>query len=421
MSSEFEHKLEIYAEVILKVGLNLQPGQRLLIGGPTLEHDGVPFESAPLVRKIAKKAYQMGARLVDVVWGDDELRKIRFQDAPKDSIEEYPKWRIKSRYDISKAGDANMHFSSPAHDLLSDVDSEVVSKFQKSYYMQMKDVYDLLTANAFNWLIVPLPNDNWADKLFPDVPQNSRKDKLWDIIFKICRIDQDDPISAWELHNSTLEKRCNYLNQKQYTALKLTGPGTDLIVGLPKNHIWDGGSTLGQNGITFTANLPTEEIYTMPHKDKVEGVVSISKPVYYGGYTVENCRFTFSKGEIIEATAEKGESYLLKTLKTDEGASRLGEIALVPNSSPISQSGLLFYDMLIDENAANHIALGQAYRESVKGGDKMTDEEFLAAGGNNSLIHLDFMIGSGEMNVDGIFENGTSEPVMRNGEWAFDV
>lgn len=421
MSSEFEQKLEKYAEVILKVGLNLQPGQRLLIGGPTLDADGVPLESAPLVRLIAMKAYQMGARLVDVVWGDKQLRLLRFQNAPKYSIEEYPKWRIDARYDISKAGDANLHFLSPNPDLLSEVEPKLISQFQTSFYKQMKLVHELLTSNAFNWLVVSVPNDEWADKLFPDLPQNSRKDKLWDIIFEICRINHEDPISAWEIHNENLSKCSKYLNQKQYTALKLTAPGTDLMIGLPKDHYWEGGSSTAQNGIIFTPNLPTEEVYTMPHKDKVEGVVSTSKPVYYGGCTIENCRLKFSKGRIVEAKAEKGEEFLLKTIETDEGARRLGEIALVPHSSPISQSGLLFYNMLIDENASNHIALGQAYRESLKGGEALSDEDFMVAGGNNSLIHLDFMIGSGEMNVDGILEDETAEPIMRNGEWAFDV
>ncbi len=421
MSSEFEQKLEKYAEVLLKVGLNLQPGQRLLIGGPTLDADGVPLESAPLVRLLAKKAYQMGARLVDVVWGDKQLRLIRFQNAPKDSIEEYPKWRIDARYDISKAGDANLQFTSPNPDLLSEVEPELISQFQTSYYKQMKLVYDLLTSNAFNWLVASVPNDDWADKIFPDIPQNRRKNKLWDTIFEICRINQEDPIAAWEKHNDNLVKRCNYLNQKQYTALKLTAPGTDLMIGLPKDHYWEGGRGIAQNGITFTANIPTEEVFTMPHKDKVEGVVSTTKPVYYGGCTIENCRLKFSKGRIVEVQAEKGEEFILKTLETDEGARQLGEIALVPHSSPISQSGLLFYSMLIDENASNHIALGQAYRDSLKNGKALTDEEFMAAGGNNSLIHLDFMIGSGEMNVDGILEDETTEPIMRNGEWAFDL
>ncbi|NVM37341.1 MAG: aminopeptidase [Candidatus Lokiarchaeota archaeon] len=421
MSSEFEQKLEKYAEVILKVGLNVQPGQRLLIGGPTLDADGVPLESAPLVRLIAKKAYQMGARLVDVVWGDEQLRLIRFQNAPTNLIEEYPKWKIDARYDISKAGDANLHFLSPNPELLSEVKPALISQFQTAFYKQMKHVYDLLTSNAFNWLIVSFPNDDWADKLFPDVPQNSRKDKLWDAIFEICRINHEDPISAWKIHNENLSECCKYLNQKQYTALKLMAPGTDLMIGLPTDHIWQGGSTTAQNGITFTGNIPTEEVYTMPHKDKVEGIVSTTKPVYYGGCTIENCRLRFSKGRIFEATAEKGEEFLLKTLETDEGACGLGEIALVPHSSPISQSGLLFYSMLIDENASNHIALGQAYRDTLKNGEALTDEEFMTAGGNNSLIHLDFMIGSGEMNVDGILEDDTAEPIMRNGEWAFKV
>ena len=421
MSTEFEQKLEKYADVILRVGLNLQPGQRLLIGGPTLGADGVPLESAPLVRLIAKKAYQIGARLVDVIWGDEQLRLFRFQNAPKGSIEKIPKWRINARYDISKAGDANLHFMSPNPDLLSEVEPELISQSQTSFYKQMKIVYDLLTANAFNWLVVAVPNDAWADKLFPDVPQNGRKDKLWDIIFEMCHINQEDPITAWQNHNESLSKHCKYLNQKKYTALKLTAPGTDLMVGLPIDHIWQGGSTMAQNGISFTANLPTEEIFTMPHKDKVEGVVSTTKVLYYGGVTIENCRLTFLKGRIVEAKADKGEEFLLKSIETDDGARKLGEIALVPHSSPISQSGLLFYNMLIDENASNHIALGQAYRESLKEGETLSDEDFMIAGGNNSLIHLDFMIGSGEMNVDGILDDETAEPIMRNGEWAFEV
>jgi aminopeptidase len=421
MSSEFEQKLEKYAEVLLKIGVNLQPGQRLLIGGPTLDADGIPLEAAPLVRIVAKKAYEMGARLVDVVWGDKQLRLMRFQHAPKDSIGEYPKWKIDARFDIATAGDANLNFTSPTPDLLSEVEPKLISQSQTSFYKQIKPVFDLLTINAFNWLVASVPNDDWADKLFPDIPQNRRKDKLWDIIFEICRINQEDPIAAWEKHLNDLAKRCDYLNQKQFTALKLTAPGTDLTIGLPKAHHWEGGRGTAQNGISFTANIPTEEVFTMPHKDKVEGFVTTTKPVYYGGCTIENCRLEFEKGRVIEAQAEKGEEFIVKTLETDEGARRLGEIALVPHSSPISQSNLLFYSMLIDENASNHIAIGQAYRDSLKNGKTLTDEEFMAAGGNNSLIHLDFMIGSGEMNVDGILEDTTTEPIMRNGEWVFQL
>ncbi|MFX1493071.1 MAG: aminopeptidase [Promethearchaeota archaeon] len=421
MKSEFEKNLEKYAEVILKVGLNLQPKQRLLIGGATISYDGISFEAAPLVRIIAKKAYQMGARLVDVIWGDEQLRLIRFQYGPEKSLNEYPKWRIDARLDISQAGDANLHIKSSNPDLLNDVDPNLILKFQLPLQKQLKPVSNLITQYHLNWLIISIPNRVWADKIFPDIPSNERIQKFWDIIFKICRITEEDPISAWQNHNENLHKRCNYLNQKQYKALKLTSPETDLTVGLPKGHIWHGGSVTSQSGIIFTPNLPTEEIFTIPHKDRVDGVVKTTRPVFYQGKVIEDCIFKFSNGRIIEAQAKVGEEIILKTIDIDEGARRLGEIALVPNSSPLSQAGLLFYDILLDENASNHIAVGQAFRNSLKDSKKLTDEEFMAAGGNNSIIHLDMMIGSGEMNVDGILEDETEEPVMRNGEWAFDV
>ncbi len=421
MSSEFEQNLEKYAEVILKVGLNLQPGQRLLIGGATTSRDGISFEVAPLVRVITKKAYQMGARLVDVVWGDEELRLIRFQYGPENSLDEYPQWRIDARLDISQAGDANLHIMSSNPDLLSNIDSKLISKFQLNLQKNLKPVLDLITQNALNWLIVSAPTKAWADKLFPNIPSNERMQKLWDVIFKICRIDKDNPISAWQKHDEALHKRCNYLDQKQYNALKLTSAETDLTVGLPKNHIWTGGSVKTLNGIDFTANLPTEEIYTLPHKDRVEGVVKTTRPVFYQGKIIEDCVFKFSEGKIVEAEAKIGNDMIQSIIDTDEGARNIGEIALVPNSSPISQMGLLFYNILIDENASNHIALGQGYRDSLKNGDEMTEEEFMAAGGNQSLIHLDVMIGSRDMNVDGVLEDGSLEPVMRNGEWAFEV
>jgi aminopeptidase len=285
----------------------------------------------------------------------------------------------------------------------------------------MKHVYDLVNSNSHTWLVVPSANDRWADKLFPDIPQNKRKDRLWEKIFEMCHINQKDPVMAWRNHINDLTKRSNYLNEKQYSALKLTAPGTDLTIGLPKGHIWRGGSSTSKNGILFTANMPTEEIFTMPHREKVEGYVSTTKTVCYGGITIERCCLTFSKGRIVEATAEKGESFLHNTIETDEGAHRLGEIALVPHSSPISQTDLVYYDMLIDENASNHIALGKAYRDSLSNGKTLTEEEFEIVGGNYSLIHLDFMIGSGEMNVGGILEDDSTEPLMRNGEWAFEV
>ncbi len=421
MSSEFEQKLEKYAEVILKVGLNLQPKQRLLIGGPTSGNDGIPFEAAPLIRIIAKKAYQMGAKLVDVIWADEQMRLIRFQYGPKKSLREYPKWRIDARFETCKAGDANLNIMSPNPDLLKDVDLSVILKFQLFLLKRLQPVTKLVSEFALNWLIISTPNKAWADKILPHIPSNERIQKLWDIIFEICRITEENPVSAWQNHNENLKKRCKYLNQKQYRALKLTSPETDLTVGLPKDHIWDGGSVASQNGIDFTPNLPTEEIFTLPDKDQVDGVVKTTRPVLIQGQVIEGCIFKFSKGQIIEANAMLGYEIMDKLINIDEGARRLGEIALVPHSSPISQTGLLFYNILLDENASNHIAIGQAFRNSLKNGIALTDEEFMAAGGNNSSIHLDLMIGSEEMSVDGLLEDGATEPIMRNGEWAFEV
>jgi aminopeptidase len=421
MSSDFERNLEKYAEVILKVGLNLQPKQRLLIGGPSITGDGISFGTAPLVRIIAKKAYQMGARLVDVVWADERMRLIRFQYGPKKSLREYPKWKIDARLENLKAGDASLGIMSPNPDLLKDVDLSVILKFSLFMIKHLRPVSDLVSQFASNWLIISTPNKAWADKILPHIPSNERVQKLWDIIFEICRITEENPISAWQNHNENLKKRCNYLNQKQYKALKLTSPETDLTVGLPKDHVWDGGGVTSQNGIDFTANLPTEEIFTLPDKDQVDGVVKTTRPVLIQGQLIEGCIFKFFKGRIVEANAMVGNETMDKIINIDEGARKLGEIALVPHSSPISQTGLLFYNILLDENASNHIAIGQAYRNSLKNGKALTDEEFMAAGGNNSSIHLDLMIGSGEMSVDGVLEDGTTEPIMRNGEWVFEV
>ena len=418
MSSEFEENLEKYVEVILKVGLNLQKGQRLLIYSTR----GTPLlELAPFVELITKKAYKMGAKFVEVIWNDPQLDLIRFQHAPRDSFEEFPTWISNAALEFAEKGDATLLLNADIPDLFVDQDPELMAIKKQTFYKHFKPAIDLRVKNATNWAIVAAPVDGWTEKIFPDIPPDKRKTKMWDTIFDICRVKQKDPVSAWNDHFDQLHGRTNYLNHKQYNALKLEAPGTDLTIGLPKGHIWEGGREKSQNGIDFTANIPTEEIYTLPHKDKTEGVVTASKPLYFGGTRIEDFKLKFSEGKVIEATAGKGQKFLDQFIKTDEGASHLGEIALVPHSSPISQSGLLFYNGLIDENASCHIALGRAYSSCLENGNKMPDEEFMAAGGNISLIHIDFMIGSGEMDMDGIMEDETSEPIMRKGEWAFEV
>jgi aminopeptidase len=250
------------------------------------------------------------------------------------------------------------------------------------------------------------------------VPPNEAVARLWEAIARMCRLDASDPVMAWETHLGNLAARSEYLNRKRYSALKYTGPGTDLMLGLPEGHIWVSGRSASRNGIPFTANLPTEEVFTIAHKDRVDGVVRASKPLSYGSTLIEGFSVTFEHGQIVNCSAEKNGDTLQRLLDTDEGARRLGEVALVPHSSPISQSGLLFYNTLFDENAASHVALGNAYKFTLKGGNDMNDAEFERAGGNRSGVHVDFMIGSGELDVEGVLANGTTEPLMRKGEWA---
>jgi aminopeptidase len=421
MASQFEENLDKYAEVTVKVGLNLQPGQRLLIGVPTRGNLGTPIDLAPLVHLIATKAYQCGARLVEVLWDDEQLRLIRYQYAEKDSFEEYPTWRADAAIEFAQESDAVLIIHAEDPDLFLEEEPTRINIVRQAALQHIKPFSELQIKNHMNWTVITAPREGWLKKVLPNLPAENREEKFWELLFKICRTDTPDPIAAWMNHIDDLTARRETLNRKQYDALKLMGPGTDLTIGLPKGHIWSAARMSSQNGIPFTANIPTEEIFTIPHKDRTEGVVSSSKPLSYGPMYIEDFSLTFSEGKAVGASSRVGEDSLHKILETDEGASMLGEIALVPHSSPISQLDMLFYNTLIDENAASHIALGRAFRFSIEGGESMNDNEFSSAGGNQSLVHVDFMIGSGDMDVDGLSEDGTSEPVMRDGEWAFEL
>jgi len=420
MPANLERMLRQYAELTVRVGLNLQPGQRLLIGDPIFNY-GVPLLAAPLVQQIATCAYRAGARFVDVIWGDERLHQVRFRHAPRDSFAEFPTWQAQAMLDYARRGDAHLTILANDPDLLSDQDAALVATLHKTGREQFHPAMDYVTRRAINWCVIAAATPGWAARVFPDLPRREQIARLWQAIFAVCRLDRPDPVAAWQNHVRDLASRCDYLSAKQYHALKLTAPGTDLTIGLPRGHCWTSGRLTSTAGIAFTCDLPTEEIFTLPHKDQVEGVVTATRSLSFGGTRIENFRLTFAGGRVVNATAGKGETALRKLLETDEGASQLGEIALVPHSSPIAQSGLLFYNVLIDENAASHLALGQAYRFTLEGGESLSDDEFAAAGGNRSISHVDFMIGCGEMNVDGVTDDGATEPVMRAGEWAFDA
>ncbi|MBN1316635.1 MAG: aminopeptidase [Anaerolineales bacterium] len=421
MALDFQKNLKKYAEVVVRVGLNLQPGQRLLIGTPVHGIYGTMLEFAPLVRMIAVEAYRAGARLVDVMWNDEQLQLIRLQHAPRDSFDEFPKWRADALYQATEAGDAVLMIYGEDPDLLVGQDPDLIATMVRTNARFTKPASDLKSKRPNNFTIISAAIDGWARKVFPNLSPAGREARLWDEIFEISRIKQDDPVSAWRDHTNQLEARCKILNQKRLRALKLCSPETNLKIGLPDGHIWKSAQFTSASGLNFLVNIPTEEVFTIPDKDETEGFISSTRPLYFAGSMIEDFCLTFSGGRVVKMSARKGEKNLCNLIETDKGAGRLGEVALVPHSSPISKSELLYYNILIDENASSHVALGRAYRNNLQGGEKMTDEEFISAGANTSMIHIDFMVGSDMMDVDGFLNDGATEPIMRNGEWAFDI
>ena len=419
MSFPSQESLQKYAELIVRVGLNLREGQRLLINNLTTR--GVLLHVAPLVHEVTKAAYKAGARYVDVLWGDEELLKMRVQMAPQDSFDEFSDWQVKASMDLFEQDGAALSIRSNNPDLMDGEDSEIVGQVQKVYLERYANFLELIGQNKINWLVVAATGPTWAVRVFPDLEPAEAEKKLWEAIFSITRVDQPDPVAAWEKHVKELRTRSEYLNTKQYTSLHYQAPGTDLTVGLPQGHFWNSAGSTAQNGIFYIANMPTEEIFTLPHKDQINGHVSASMPLSNSGALMEDINLTFENGHVVKATARKNEAVLKKIVGADEGSSSLGEVALVPHSSPIAASDLLYYDPLIDENAASHLALGRAYKFTRKGGENLSDEEFQARGGNVSMVHVDFMVGSGEMDIDATTGDGSIEPVMRQGEWAFDV
>lgn len=411
---KFQEILEKYAKLVLKTGLNLQPGQRLFIWANQLE-------LAPLVREIVDQAYQGGSPLVSVLWNDDQVLKSRYDHAPRDSFDQYQSWKTDARLQSILNGDAMIWMGGDPPDLLKGYDPELVATAAKAYAKHMKPIREKITVNAVQWLVICPPTPGWAQAVFPDLPGSEAERKLWDAVIQSCRLDSPRPEQSWQENLDDLKKRGNYLTERQYSSLHFKAPGTDLEVGLPPGHIWIGGWDKTPGGIQFSANIPTEEIFTLPHRSRVNGTVRATMPLSYQGSLIDDFQLKFENGKVVDYSAGSGQEALQGILETGPNASFLGEVALVPHSSPISQQGLVFLNTLYDENASCHLALGQAYRVNLEGGADMSEEEFLAAGGNESLVHVDFMFGSGEMDVDGVLEDGTTEPVMRSGEWAFTI
>lgn len=403
-------KLEKLAEVAVKVGLDLQKGQDLVITAP--------LAAAPLVRLITKHAYMAGGGLVTTFYSDEVATLMRYAHASDDTFDRASSWLYEGMAKAYENGSARLAVSGDNPMLLSKEDPSKVSRANRAQSAAYKPALEHISNFDINWNIVSYPNPSWAKQMFPDDPEEIAVQKLAKAIFAASRVDLDDPVAAWKEHNAELARRAGWLNGQRFASLHFSGPGTDLTVGLADEHEWHGGATKAKNGVTCNPNIPTEEVFTTPHAHRVSGTVSSTKPLSHQGTLIDNIQVRFEAGKIVEAKASRGEAVLKKVLETDEGAARLGEVALVPHSSPISASGLLFYNTLFDENAACHIALGQCYSKCFVNGASLTQDEIAAKGGNSSLIHIDWMIGSGQIDIDGITADGTRVPVFRKGEWA---
>jgi aminopeptidase len=406
----FSVRLDRLAQVAVKVGLRPAPGQQVILSAP--------IEALSLVRLITEYAYKAGASLVTTLFDqDDECARARYRFASEDTFDTATDWLHDGVAAALNKNVARLKIEGSNPSLLAGQDSSRVARAAAANDKAYKPVIVPLISAAINWSIVPFATKAWAKTVFPDLSEDEAVARLWDALFAMTLCDQEDPIAAWAAHNANLKAKVKLLNEKRYHALRFTGPGTDLTVGLADDHEWCGGTTLAKNGITGNANIPTFEVFTCPHRDRVDGWVSSTKPLCLRGNLVEGIRVRFEGGRIVEATASKGENLLKDLLATDDGSCRAGEVALVLHSSPISKSGLLFYNTLSDENAACHIAVGVSYSKCILNGRNMTPAERFAKGANQSSIHVDWMIGSAFINVDGITADGAVEPLMRNGEW----
>ncbi|WP_238915888.1 aminopeptidase [Clostridium sp. YIM B02555] len=401
--------LKKYAELVVKTGINLQQNQQLLINSP--------IECAEFARMIAEKAYEAGAINVIVEYNDEQLSLIRYNKAPMESFEMEPIYRALAREQLIKEKTGLISIAAQDPELLGGVDPNKIAAQLKTASKTLKKVNDAYMSNEVPWCVVSIPTKGWAKKVFPNVSETEAVEKLWESIFKIVRVDKESPILAWEEHLSKLETRKNYLNEKSFKFLYYKSEGTDLAVELPKGHEWLAGAEYTKDGAKFVANMPTEEVFTLPKRDGVNGYVTSKKPLNYGGNLIDNFKLTFKDGKIIDFSAEKGEEILKGILDTDEGARYLGEVALVGYNSPISNSGLIFYNTLFDENASCHFAFGKAYPSCLKDSDNMSEEELLENGVNDSLTHVDFMVGSADLEIIGETADGEKIQVFKNGDW----
>ncbi|WP_346355451.1 aminopeptidase [Azotosporobacter soli] len=401
-----------YARLIVKTGVNVQKDQTLIIVSP--------IECAPFARAMAEVAYQTGARDVVISWRDELFAKLRYQMGPDEIFDEFPAWQKDMFVNLTRQGAGVISIAASDPELLKDVDPDRVARAMKASTSALKEYRERMMAHRNTWCVVSMPTKAWAAKVFPQLDEEAALEKLWQAIYQAVRVNEADPVAAWQQHQAKLQAAMDFMNGHTFRYLKYkNGLGTDLTIELPKEHLWLGGSERTPGGVDFFANMPTEEIFTLPLKSGINGTVYSSKPLNYHGNLIDRFCLTFEAGRVVSFSAEQGYEVLKNLLETDEGASFIGEVALVPFDSPISNSGILFYNTLFDENASCHLAFGKAYPICIKGGEGLSPEELAERGVNDSLVHEDFMVGTADLSITGITADGTEVPVFRQGNFAF--
>jgi aminopeptidase len=407
----FQEKLEQYAELAVRVGVNIQKGQYLLINTST--------ETLEFTRIVVKKAYEAGAGRVHVNLTDSGFERSYFENVSVEETANYPKWVVAQRDELIERKGALLWIDAEDPDLLAGIDVETIGAQQKAAGAALTNYRKAVMNDQIAWSIIAVPSAKWAAKVLPDVAAEEQVDALWDAIFKTVRIGEGNAVEKWQKHIEQLHSRADMLNEKKFKELHYTAPGTDLTIELPDKHLWKSGSSVTPEGTVFIANMPTEEVFTLPVKFGVNGYVSNTKPLAYKGNIIDNFTLTFEEGKIVKTEAGVGHDLLQQLIASDEGSLYLGEVALVPHESPISQSNILYYNTLFDENASNHLAIGEAYPTCYEGGKDLEDGQLEALGINRSITHVDFMVGSAEMDIDGVLADGTVQPIFRKGNWAF--